>query len=72
MNCLNDVTTKDCVTYCKIPTVDGDGKFSAFNTCRDILDEDSEHSCDIIIYTKEEVGEINYITTMFAIFTNLS
>ena len=46
------------VTYCKIPAVDSDGEFSAFNTYSDVLDEYSEHSCDIIIYTKDEVGEI--------------
>jgi len=67
---LDDEGFVNGVTYCKIPTVDGDGKFSAFNTCRDILDEDSEHSCDIIIYTKEEVGEI--IKTLQYIYNEYS
>ena len=55
---LDDEGFVNGVTYCKIPAVDGDGEFSAFNTYRDVLDEDSENNCDIIIYTKEEVGEI--------------
>ena len=55
---LDDEGFVNGVTYCKIPEVDSDGEFSAFNTYSDVLDEDSEHSCDIIIYTKDEVGEI--------------
>ena len=55
---LDDEGCVDGVTYCRVPDVDGKGNFDAFNTCRDRIDEDSEHSCDIIIYTKEEVGEI--------------
>ena len=55
---LDDEGFVSSVTYCKIPSVGGDGEFSAFNTYSDVLDEYSEHSCDIIIYTREEVGEI--------------
>ena len=46
------------ITYCQIPDVDRNGKFSAFNTYRDTIDEHGENGSDIIIYTKEEVGEI--------------
>ena len=46
------------ITYCQTPDVDRNGKFSAFNTYRDTIDEYGESGSDIIIYTKEEVGEI--------------
>ena len=67
---LDDEGYVDGVTYCRVPDVDGKGNFDAFNTCRDRIDEDSEHSCDIIIYTKEEVGEI--IKTLQYIYNEYS
>ena len=67
---LDDEGYVDGVTYCRVPDVDGKGNFGAFNTCRDRIDEDSEHSCDIIIYTKEEVGEI--IKTLQYIYNEYS
>ena len=67
---LDDEGFVSSVTYCKIPDVDGDGEFSAFNTFSDVIDENSEHSCDIIIYTKEEVGEI--IKTLQCIYNEYS
>ena len=67
---LDDEGFVNGVTYCKIPEVDSDGEFSAFNTCRDVLDEDSENNCDIIIYTKDEVGEI--IKTLQYIYNEYS
>ena len=67
---LDDDGFVNGVTYCKIPAVDSDGKFSAFNTFRDVLDEYSENSCDIIIYTKDEVGEI--IKTLQYIYNEYS
>ena len=67
---LDDEGYVDGVTYCRVPGVDGKGNFDAFNTCRVRIDEDSEHSCDIIIYTKEEVGEI--IKTLQYIYNGYS
>ena len=46
------------VTYCSLPDVDSNGEFNAFNTYGDTIDYYDEHGSDIIIYTKEEVGEI--------------
>lgn len=46
------------VTYCQLPDVDSDGEFNAFNTYGDTIDYYDEYGDDIIIYTKEEVGEI--------------
>ena len=46
------------VTYCSLPDVDRYGEFSAFNTFGDTIDYYDEYGDDIIIYTKEEVGEI--------------
>ena len=46
------------VTYCQLPDVDRNGKFNAFNTYGDTIDYYDEYGDNIIIYTKEEVGEI--------------
>ena len=67
---LDDEGCVNSITYCKIPNVDADGNFDAFNTFSDVLDEYSEHSCDIIIYTKDEVGEI--IKTLQYIYNEYS
>ena len=67
---LDDEGFVNGVTYCKIPSVGGDGEFSAFNTYRDTIDDYGGHSCDIIIYTKEEVGEI--IKTLQHIYNDYS
>ena len=55
---LDDEGLIYAVTYCQLPDVDSDGKFNAFNTYRDTIDYYDEYGDDIIIYTKEEVGEI--------------
>ena len=58
------------VTYCQLPDVDCDGKFNAFNTYRDTIDYYDEYGDNIIIYTKEEVGEI--IKTLQYIYNGYS
>ena len=63
MNIVTDTYLDDdgfvCgITYCQIPDVDRNGKFSAFNTYGDTIDYYDEYGDNIIIYTKEEVGEI--------------
>ena len=55
---LDDEGLICAVTYCQLPDVDCDGKFNAFNTYGDTIDYYDEYGDDIIIYTKEEVGEI--------------
>ena len=55
---LDDEGLIRAVTYCQLPDVDSDGEFNAFNTYRDTIDYYDEYGDDIIIYTKEEVGEI--------------
>ena len=55
---LDDDGVVYAITYCQIPDVDHNGKFCAFNTYRDTIDAYGEDGSDIIIYTKEEVGEI--------------
>ena len=67
---LDDEGYVDSTTYCKVPEVDSKGNFDAFNTCRGRLDEYSEYSDDIIIYTKEEVGKI--IKTLQYIYNEYS
>ena len=56
--CLDDEWLIYVVTYCQLPDVDSDCEFNAFNTYRDTIDYYDEYGDDIIIYTKEEVGEI--------------
>ena len=58
------------VTYCQLPDVDRDGKFNAFHTYRDTIEYGDEYGDDIIIYTKEEVGEI--IKTLQYIYNEYS
>ena len=63
LNVVTDTRLDDegliyAVTYCQLPDVDSDGKFNAFNTYGDTIDYYDEYGDDIIIYTKEEVGEI--------------
>ena len=58
------------VTYCQLPDVDRNGKFNAFNTYRDTIDYYDEYGDNIIIYTKEEVGEI--IKTLQYIYNRYS
>ena len=55
---LDDEWLICAVTYCQLPDVDRDGEFNAFNTYGDTIDYYDEYGDDIIIYTKEEVGEI--------------
>ena len=55
---LDDEGLICAVTYCQLPDVDRNGKFNAFNTYGDTIDYYDEYGDDIIIYTKEEVGEI--------------
>ena len=55
---LDDEGLIFAVTYCSIPDVDCNGKFDAFNTYRDTIDYYDEYGDNIIVYTKEEVGEI--------------
>ena len=55
---LDDEGLIYAVTYCQLPDVDSDGEFNAFNTYRYTIDYYDEYGDDIIIYTKEEVGEI--------------
>ena len=55
---LDDEGLICAVTYCSLPDVDRDGEFNAFNTFGDTIDYYDEYGDDIIIYTKEEVGEI--------------
>ena len=58
------------VTYCSLPDVDRYGEFNAFNTFGDTIDYYDEYGDDIIIYTKEEVGEI--IKTLQYIYNGYS
>ena len=75
LNVVTDTRLDDeglicAVTYCSLPDVDSDGEFSAFNTFRDTIDYYDEYGDDIIIYTKEEVGEI--IKTLQYIYNEYS
>ena len=67
---LDDEWLIYAVTYCQLPDVDSDGEFNAFNTYRDTIDYYDEYGDDIIIYTKEEVGEI--IKTLQYIYNGYS
>ena len=63
LNVVTDTNLDDeglicSVTYCQLPDVDRNGKFDAFNTYSDTIDYYDEYGDNIIIYTKEEVGEI--------------
>ena len=63
LNVVTDTNLDDeglicAVTYCQLPDVDRNGKFNAFNTYSDTIDYYAEYGDNIIIYTKEEVGEI--------------
>ena len=64
---LDDEGLICAVTYCQLPDVDRDGKFNAFNTYRDTIDYYDEYGDDIVIYTKEEVGESGIDNEQFII-----
>ena len=49
---------KEIMQQRQLPDVDRDGKFNTFNTYRDTIEYGDAYGDDIIIYTKEEVGEI--------------
>ena len=55
---FGDTEAKSSSIKNSIELLSDNSEFNAFNTYRDTIDYYDEYGDDIIIYTKEEVGEI--------------